>query len=278
MGENKFELPKKIVTVKYIKRKKGMASSVSDDHIISGGMLSGSSKRFYAPLLRNGAIANVLTKEEKEHLEKITQLNLSVYGDFWKEHYVRLFKDDTQFNLENPLDYISYKILLSLKDEIATSWSEREKKQTYQFVITSDSELINEDKIKLDNKKEAFKAYGKIEDDKDTLLALMKLLTNKSISKDSSLLWLQKEVETIIDSNPKAFLSIVKDSNFNVKLLISKAEDCGYIIKKSNQYFTKDGLTLCEQGQLSSLENAVAFLSNPKNQEVKELIEAKVLN
>ena len=75
--ESVFTLPKEVITVKYIKRKKGMASNVNDEHIISGGMLSGSVKRFQAPLLRNGSIKNVLSNEEKECIEKLTGLNLS---------------------------------------------------------------------------------------------------------------------------------------------------------------------------------------------------------
>ena len=55
MGEvlEKFTLPDTKVTVKYIKRKKGMASNVGEDHVISGGMLSGSVKRYCTPLMRN---------------------------------------------------------------------------------------------------------------------------------------------------------------------------------------------------------------------------------
>jgi len=116
MGEvlkNDFTLPSDVITVKYIKRKKGMASNVGDDHVISGGMLSGSIKKFQAPLLKNGSIANVLTREEKVYLEEATGLDLSVYGDFWTTHYVTLFKDDNLFDLSNPMDYISYKIMSS---------------------------------------------------------------------------------------------------------------------------------------------------------------------
>ena len=83
-----------------------MASNVGDDHVISGGMLNGSVKKFQAPLLKNNSIANVLTKEEKDHLESLTGLDLSVYGDFWYDHQVSLYKDDNLLNLSNPIDYI----------------------------------------------------------------------------------------------------------------------------------------------------------------------------
>jgi len=275
--ESTFTLPSKIVTVKYIKRKTGMASNVGEDHVISGGMLSGSVRRFVTPLLRNGSLANVLTSDEKIFLEKETGLNLSVYGDFWKEHYVSLFKDDNRFDLSNPLDYISYKILLSWKNAIAPSWAERNLKQTYQFVMTSGEEELIEKKVGFDNKKDAFKIYGKIEDDKDRLISILKLLTNKPISKDSSLKWVQSKVEEFIDIKPESFVSLMKDKQLETKLLIQEGEEKGIIIKSGNKYSTKDGLDLCENGQIPTFENAIIYLDNPKHQDVRSIIEVKLV-
>ena len=271
-----FTLPDKVIKVKYIKRKRGMASDVSDDHVISGGMLNGSIKKFQAPLLSNGTIANVLTKDEKTYLESVTGLNLSVYGDFWLNHFVTLFKDDNQFDLSNPVDYISYKIMLFLKDDIAPNWDERNKKQTYQFVITSDEEEFVEKKQKYDSKKEAFKLYGKIEDDKDKIIGVLSLLTNKPIAETSKLSWLQAQLEEFIDSKPQSFIELMKDKFIDTKLLIQEGIKSKVILKKGNKYSTIDGLDLCENGQIASFDNAVTYLENPKHQDVRSLIEAKI--
>jgi len=275
--ESKFTLPDVTVTVKYIKRKKGMASNVGDDHVISGGMLNGSVKKFQAPLLKNNSIANVLTKEEKDHLESLTGLDLSVYGDFWYDHQVSLYKDDNLLNLSNPIDYISYKILTFLKNDIAPTWAERNLKQTYQFVITSSDEELTEKKAGFDNKKEAFKLYGKIEDDKDKLIGILGLLTNKPISKETTLKWLQTKVEEFIDSKPESFVVLMKDKSLDTKFLINNAIDKGVIIKTGNKYSTNDGLDLCENGQIPTFENAVTYIDNPKHQDVRSFIEAKLL-
>lgn len=280
MGEvlekNSFTLPEKTVIVKYIKRKKGMSSNVNEDHVISGGMLSGSVKKFMVPLMKNGGIANILTKEEKDYLEKETGLELSVYKDFWREFQVSLFKDDNRLNLENPLDYISYKLLLSLPNVIAPTWKERLNKQTYEFVITSGEEELNEKKVGFDSKKDAFKLYGKIEDDKDKLLGVLKLLTNKPISSDSSLKWLQTKVEEVLDTKPSLFVDIMKDSKLDTKLFLQNAEDKGIVIKSGNKYKTEDGLDLCENGQIATFENVINYLDNPKHQDVRNLIEIKL--
>lgn len=276
--ENKFTLPNKVVVVKYIKRKRGMASDVSPDHIIAGGMLTGAKRRFVAPLLRNGSIANVLTSEEKEYLESVTGLNLSVYGDFWTEHSVSLFKEDNRLDLSDPMDYISYKILLSLKDDIAIKWEDRNKKQTYQFVITSEDDELAEKKKAFDKKLEAYKLYGKVSDDREKLIGIVKLLSNKPISANSQLDWIQSKVEDYLDSNPSAFVDLMKDTSLDTKLLINEAIEHGIVRKSGNKYGTVDGLDLCESGEIPTFENAVKYLDNVKHQDVRSLIEAKINN
>lgn len=277
--KSKFTLPQEIVIVKHIPRRKGMAANVEKDHVISGGMLNTAVKKFCAPLQRNGSVKNVLSDEEKEYLEKETGLNLSVYGDFWRDYYVSLHKDDAnnRFDLSSPMDYISIKILESLsKDEIAPSWEARTKNQTYQFAISRGDDEMLEDKRKYDSKKEAFKLYGKIEDDKDKLLGVLKLLTNKPISKDSTLNWLQHKVEEFIDTMPTVFVNVINDKAFYTKMLINSGIEAGVVEQKGNRYKTIDGLDLCNAGEVATFENAVAYLDNPKNQEIRTIIEAKI--
>lgn len=276
--ENSFSLPNDIITVKFIKKNKGMASNVEASHVISGGMLIGSVKTFRAPLTRNNTIANVLTKEEKEYLERVTDLNLSVYGPFWETFKVALHKEDAsnRFDLSSPMDYIAIKLLESLKDEIASSWSERNRKQTYQFAICKQDEEMLESKVKYDSKKEAFKLYGKIEDDKDKLLGVLKLLTNKPISKDSTLNWLQHKIEEFIDTMPSQFVNVINDKTFYTKMLLNTGVESGVILKVGNKYKTLDGLDLCNSGEIATFDNAVNYLDNPLNQEVRTIIETKI--
>lgn len=278
--KSNFTLPNEKVIVKFIPRKRGMASNVSEDHVVSGNMMSKAVKKFYAPLERNGKIANVLTKEEKEYLEDITRLNLSSYGTFWEEFNVTLRKDDASntFDLSDPNDYMSVKLLEKLKDDIAPNWDSRKEKASYQFAITRENELFDSKKSKLDVKKEAFKTYGRLEDNKETLVSILKLISNKPISSDSTLNWLQGKVEEYVDSEPSKFLNVVNDPMFQTKALINRGVDSGIIIKKANKYSTIDGLDLAFQGQAPSFSNAVAYLDDPKNQEVRALIEARIDN
>lgn len=276
--KNKFVLPSETITVRYIPRKRGMAANVDKDHVIAGGMLNTAVRKFSTPLQRNGSIKNVLTDEEKAALEKMTGLNLSVYGDFWTSFAVPLKKEDAGniFHLNEPMDYISYKILMSLKEEIAPSWADRNKSLTYQFAITKDGEQMLEEKSRFDAKKEAFKMYGKIEDNKEMVMGVLRLLTNKPISRESKLDWLQTRIENIIDTEPQKFLSAMKDAKLHTRILINAAVDAGVIKKSGNKYSTVDGLELCNEGETPSFDNAVRYLDAPINQEVRSIIEVKV--
>lgn len=275
---NTFTLPDEVVVVRYINRNKGMAANVDKNHVISGGMMSKAVRKFSTPLMRNGSIANILSSDEKEYIENVTGLNLSVYGDFWNTFRVPLHKEDAnnRLDLSNAMDYISYKILESLKNDIAPTWASRNSKQTYQFAICREDEEMLESKGKYDSKKEAFKMYGKIEEDKDKLLSVLKLLTNKPISPESKLDWLQHKVEEYIDNYAAQFVNVMNDKTLYTKMLINLALDKGIIVKKGTKYQTVDGLDLCNPGEIATFDNAVAYLDNVKNQDVRSLITAKV--
>lgn len=276
--KSNFILPTEIIAVRYINRNRGMAANVDKNHVIAGGFMSKAVRKFCTPLMRNGSIANVLSNEEKEYLESITGLSLSVYGDFWKTFTVALHKEDAnnRFDLGNPMDFISIRILESLKSEISPTWADRNSKQTYQFAICREDEEMLENKGKYDAKKEAFKMYGKIEDDKDKLLNVLKLLTNKPISPEVKLTWLQHKVEEFIDNEASKFVSVMNDKTLYTKMLINTGVDKGVIIKKSNKYSTIDGLDLCNSGEIATFDNAIAYLDNVKNQDVRNLVEAKI--
>jgi hypothetical protein len=272
-----FTLPNDIVIVKFIPRKKGMAANVPDNHIMAGGMMPKSIIKYAAPLQKNGAIANILTSTEKQYLEKVTGLNLSVYGDFFKNFFVSLFKDDAsnKFDLSEPLDYISYKIL-SVCPEVAPDWEARKLNPEYRFAITREGEVQDEKKKALDVKKEAFKAYGRIEDNQEKLVSVLKLLTNKIVASTSKIAWLQGQIELIIDEEPQKFLNVIQDPHFETKALINRGVEAKVILKEGNLYVTNDGIQLCEAGSTATFANAVRYLNDDKNQELRLLLEARI--
>ena len=284
MGEVKegFMLPQEKVTIKFIKRNKGLAADVSESHVISGGMVEGATRKFCVPLQRGGGLKNVLTTEEKEYFENghFRGVNLSIYSDFWHSKNVALEKLDTILDLSIPEDYLKYKILLAWQDVIAPSLEEykRTNKGTYQFYMTRTGEELKDRSKKLDLIKTAWKEYYKIEDNRDVLVSIIYLMSGKKLSDNSTMKFINTEVETLVDSRTKDFLNLIEDPNFETKTLIALAENVGIVVKKNGKYETVDGLTLAKEGEIASLQNAVKYLIDPKNQEVRDLIEARVKN
>ena len=62
-------------------------------------------------------------------------------------------------------------------------------------------------------------------------------------------------------------------SSFTVEMI-----ELRNILKRSNKYSTVDGLSLCEADENPTFDNAVKYLDNDRNQEVRSLVEAKIKN
>lgn len=284
MGENNkgFTLPEEKVVIKFIKRKIGIAADVKDNHIISGGMLEGSYRKFPVPMMRNGGLKNVLTKEEKEFFEKEVYQgkSLSMYSDFWDTRYVTLEKLDTILDLSLPEDYIKYKILLGWDAVIAPSLSVYKTSPTpgYQFYMEREGEETRLKSKSLSITKTAWKNFNKIENNREVLSAIIFLMAGKQVAANASLEYLNTEVEKLVDSKAQAFNDLIADSQFETQVLIANAERAGIIKKVKGAYFTKDELPLTEKGQPATIQNVVAFLNNPLNNEVKELILSRLDN
>lgn len=275
--EEVFVLPNKTIEVKFIPRKVSLISN-DNNHIAKGGMLEGASMTFYVPLQRNGNVKNILTASEKNLLEEMTGLNLSSYSDFWDKFSVRIYKDGNKFDLSNPNDYISYKLLLAHDSEfIAPSWKDRNKLLSYRFAIVEDEEMVIDKNKKYNLKKEAFKIYSKIENNREMLVGVLRLLENKPVSDKTSIDRIQERVLEYVDKDTVSFMSVVQDDRFETKALLLDAVSKGIIKKTGNRYVTTEGLDLCESGEIPLFNNAVSYLESPKNQEIKSMIEAKVL-
>lgn len=277
------------VIVRFIARPRG---SVTDPkHVLYGGMSPKAEYMVTTPLLRSGAFADVLTKEEKKYLEHAMGLEpnaLSVYNrtnNFWNDANpnglgrISLKKGDNQFDLSNPLDYIKVKVLRAYSDVIAPSMQalQDKPKATYKFVIIRESDVAKDANTKVSIKAQAYMEFGKINENKDILRTIIEIIEGRPTASNNKLEFLQGKVGELIESNTKLFLNTVKDPLLNNKVLIKKATEAGIITKKGYYLYLRDGnLPLCNNDQEPTLNVAAAFLAQPKNAELKYTIEAKL--
>ena len=278
------------VIVRFVPRPSSMVQNPK--HILWGGMSENAIRCYVVPRLSStNTFVNVLTKNEKEFLEKAMGLEynaLSIYkkeNNFWDDSNpqgigrVTLHKQDNYLDLSVPTDYIKYKILLANKDYIAPSLQELEDKPkaTYQFVIINENAEAKMNLGRVDTTKRCWMEYGKIEDDSYTLITLLELIEGRPVSSRVKLDYLQGKVTDYIQKNPRRFLSTVTDELLPVKVLIRKCVEAGIIGKKNDAYYLReDGSPLCEMNEESTLNNAARFISSVKHQTLKYSLEAKL--
>ena len=276
-------LRNEILNVKHIPKQNGMI--INPKHILFGGMAENAVRKFTVPRLSSGRYVNPLTDAEKEFLEEVMGLDfnaLSIHkkvDNYWENNMVRLTKGDNFLDLSDPEGYISYKILLTNKDFIAPSLQSLTDapKATYQFVIIAEGEENKSAQDNMNATMKSYKEFGKIEDDINVLRLIVETIDGRPTAPNSKIEFLQTKANTLIQADSKLFLKVVTDPLLNTKVLIKRSIEAGTVSNRGNYlYLREDNAPLCEHGQEPTLSVAAVFLNNPKHQEIKFMLEAKL--
>ena len=264
------------IIIRYLPRQSRMVTNPK--HVLFGGMAENATRTFVVPMLSSGRY---------EELMGLPPNALSIYkkvDNFWDDaneagiSKVTLRKQDNYLNLANVEDYIRYKILLANKDYIAPSLEalETNPKATYQFVILTEDSETQSAKKGMTTLMQCYTAYGKIEDEVDTLRVIIETLTGVRVHKNTKKEFLQTKVNELIQGNSKMFLKVATDPMLSTKVLIRRCVEEGLIAHRGNQYYIKDGnIPMCEDGE-PTLNVAAQWINLPKNQEIKLSLEAKL--
>lgn len=279
-GEKVFKLPDEIVEIRYIKKPTGIV--VNENHVLYGGLAEGSFITYRPKKQRNETYHNVLSNNEKKYLEDVLGLpdnGLSVYNkkdNYWDSLKIPIGKNGLRLDLNDPEQYIQFKVLESLDDVIAPSVEAAEKmyKKTYRFVIIRQGEEAKATLKKLDVTVEAYKFYAKIAGDRKAMLDYL-YVTGTRVAEDTDKDWMEAEIGKQVASNPVKFVQTLKDPSYETKILLYKSLGNGLILKKGNQYYSKDGEALAEPNQLATLENTINYLEASVNQQYRLLLIGK---
>ena len=277
------------IKVKFIERNNGLPSN----HVLSGGMADGAKISLVVPKLNTGSFVNVLTDAEKNFLEEYMGLEynaLSIYKkpdeeNFWNDanangiNKVELRKGDNYFDLKDPQQYIKYKILLANKNIICPSLTALKEtpKATYRFVVIAEGEESKQAKNNMTNTMNCYKEYGKIEDNLDLLRIVVETLDGRPTASTVKLEFLQNKCNTLIQNDPKKFLSVITDPLLSTKSLIKLSIENGSIANRGNYlYLRSDNTPLCEQNEEPTLNFAAKYLNAPKHQDILFALQAKL--
>ena len=277
------------IKIKFIERNNCLPSN----HVLSGGMAEGAKISLVVPKLNTGSFVNVLTDAEKSFLEEYMGLEynaLSIYKkpdeeNFWNDanpngiNKVELRKGDNYLDLSDPQQYIKYKILLANKNIICPSLTTLKEtpKATYRFVIIAEGEESKQAKSNMNNTMLCYKEYGKIEENIDLLRMVVETLDGRPTAPTVKLEFLQNKCNTLIQSDPKKFLSVITDPLLSTKALIKLSIENGSIANRGNYlYLRSDNTPLCEQNEEPTLNFAAKYLNAPKHQDILFALQAKL--
>lgn len=279
------------ICVRYILKEDGKITNPK--HVLYGGMAENAKITYVVPKLSSGVYVNVLTDAEKDYLEYALGLEpnaLSVYNrknNFWSTAtegsiaFVELKKQDNYFYLNDPVQYIKYKILLANKEYIAPSLEalQNSPKATYRFVIINEGEEAKASKSRMSYTMQCYKEFGKVENNPDMLRFILFAATSVKSVPTTPLEILQVKVNDLIQADAKAFLRIISDPLRDTKVLIIRAAEEGLISKRANFYYMKSGnetIPMCENGEEPTLSIAARWLSHPRRQEMKFNLEDRL--
>ena len=122
-----------------------------------------------------------------------------------------------------------------------------------------------------------YKEYGKIEENIDLLRMVVETLDGRPTAPTVKLEFLQNKCNTLIQSNPKKFLSVITDPLLSTKALIKLSIENGSIANRGNYlYLRSDNTPLCEQNEEPTLNFAAKYLNAPKHQDILFALQAKL--
>jgi hypothetical protein len=273
------------VYVRFVPQENSFAGN-NKQHPYYGNLADGATVTLVVPLTKKGLYKNVLTNDEKEYLEEALGLDynaLSVYnqGDnnYWDDYKIVLTKEGMYLDLSNPEDYIKYKVLLANPNIVAPSVKERQErpKVTYRFEIVRDTEETALENAKMDATIESYKAFGKIEDDLDTLRVLIELLDARPYAITEKPEFLRSRANKLIQQDPKKFYQYVTDPLLHAKVVLRRSVELGKVTVRGDFYYlASDGSPLCENGENPTLSMAAKFLNLPSHQDIKYILESEV--
>jgi len=272
-----FKLPNRKVKIVPLKRKRGL---LPKEHEASF-LFKESYFEVCVPIDERGRMKDPLTPEERAFFESPSsgmdfehnELSVTRKNNYYtkKEAKIRLKNEVTYLDLSRPDDYMKYKILLTVKDRIALSDDPRETKMTQKFALVDENHETQQQLNELDTKLAAYTEYGSIKKDFRSLRHVIMVATGKKVGKNAKLEFLQTEANRLLSNAPEAFLNAVRDKDLETKILIQDAITAKALRKQGIAYYTPGGDLIG-----NNLAEAVEFLNNKKNQDLRLVIEKKV--
>lgn len=212
---------------------------------------------------RSGSIYTGLTPEDEKYFEKALgydEGHLSRNSDFWTTFCVKVGAKSLLLDDSVPRQAMIIKFLEGHK-RVATSLDKLDAGKDY-ILINRQAEAVEQNKInKL--RREAIREFDKLS--LDNMRKCLRLFGVKSDDLSNELV--ESTLFTMVDKNPKKFFDKwVDNKSKDTEFIIEEAVAKGVIRKdKTNYYYGTDLIA-------TSLAEAITYLDNKKNQDLKLVI------
>jgi len=272
-------LENKKVNVKIIQKYRTGFSKGSD----GSTMYTGCKQVFQLPTNQYDRLLPILTESEQRWFEEKMGLGKGELAfnnkdkSFWKDFRVTLDKKGKVLDLMDPEDYLAYKVLL-VSNSVANS-KEAVNVIQHTFYIESAEEEEQENVKLSDRYEEASRLFLNTVSKSNKKMENVLRLLGKKVPPDANTKWLKAEIVKIIEQKAKVpggynvddFIRTASDPEFDLKIFIMDALEIGEIFIEGTTYKLRSGDILGYD-----MAQAISFLSNPKNQQSRLLIEERV--
>lgn len=206
---------------------------------------------------RAGSIYTGLNSEDTKRLGEALGQDLTPMSTFWHNYFIRIGNNDVYIDPSTPRGELDYLFLASHK---RVAQSINKVSPSHDFVLINENEEAKTVNTYNRNKRQALKEFDKMSP-ADRRKALRIYGLNSDNVTDEVV---ENRLSELVEKDPKKFFDLwVDNKQRDTEFLIKQAVSLGVMTKNKSIY--KYGQDIVGH----TLEDAVGYLDNPLNQDVK---------
>jgi hypothetical protein len=206
---------------------------------------------------RSGRIYTGLTTEDEKRLGESLREELHPNSNFWKTFHVRTSGKDIYLDIDKPEDELKYLFLKNHK-RVANGFGD--KKATANFVLINQEAEAKEANVFARVERRATIEFGKLTP-KD-MRQCLRIFGHNAENIDSEIV--ESKLYDIIKGNPQKFLDMWVDNKTKETEILIKTAVAKNILRKNKTVY-KYGTDVIGY----TMEDAIIYLDNPVNQDIK---------
>lgn len=211
-------------------------------------------------LTRSGRIYTGLTKEDEERLGGILGADLRSSSSYWDTFRVRIGSEDIFLDLDDPFDELKYIFLKSHKRVAASLTDMKPTANYYVSIPEQEAETANTYNR---TKRKAYKEFDKLSPEE--VKKCLRIYGYKAGNVSDSVA--EDRMAGLIEQNPERFFTRWVNNEHKMTEYLVKEGVAQSVIKKNKNIYSYGSTTLG-----NTLEDAISFLDNPENSDIKTTI------